>query len=75
MNKPKMRRRKKLLAKINDLKLHHLDNSLWIMSGGKWGAHRLYEPCYNERVVAHWQGYCFNNGVKVAPYPKLEVTL
>ena len=68
MNEPKISRSKKLLAKSGPLKLHVM-NERWMMSGGKYGGHAIYEPCYNERVAAHWQGYCVNNGVKVAPYP------
>ena len=71
MNEPKIYRRKKLLAKTGPLKLYRI-NDRWIMQGGTWGGHVLHEPCYNERVAAHWQGYCTNNGVKVAPYPTLN---
>lgn len=36
----------------------------WLMTGGKYGEHCIYEPCYNTRTNAHWFGYCQNNGHK-----------
>ncbi|HHT9146443.1 MAG TPA: hypothetical protein ACFYD4_12365 [Candidatus Wunengus sp. YC61] len=63
--------RPKVLAKSGDIKLLFDERKQrWKMTGGEWGEHYLNASgCYNERVAAHWQGYCANNGVKVAPYP------
>lgn len=51
-------------------KLELLFNSItnhWKMTGGAYGSHGLYEPCYNERVSAHWLGYIVNNGLTPGP--------
>jgi hypothetical protein len=40
----------------------------WIvMSGGRWGAHQLAVSASSAaRVLAHWRGYCENNGAVVS---------
>ncbi|MCK9432630.1 MAG: hypothetical protein M0R00_06700 [Candidatus Omnitrophica bacterium] len=64
--------RKKVLAKVGKIKLiFSPKDERWIMSGGTWGDHSIHSPgVYSERVKGHWEGYCKNNGVDVAPYPK-----
>ena len=45
----------------------------WItFVGGSHGCHSLSIPCSSkERVLAHWSGYCANNGVVPPPSPPL----
>ena len=61
--------RQKIIAKAEKLKLTQKDNR-WTMTGGKWGPHGLYEPCFNHRVSAHWEGYMTNNGIKWEGHPE-----
>jgi len=35
----------------------------FIMSGGKFGNHGIYESELNERVIAHWNGYIQNSKI------------
>ena len=55
--------RTKIVAKCESLRLK-TNGDKWEMTGGKFGSHVIYEPCYNNRVHAHWFGYCQNNGAK-----------
>lgn len=61
----------KVLAKIGKIKLiFSLKDERWIMTGGQWGDHSIHSPgVYSERVKGHWEGYCKNNGVDIAPFP------
>jgi len=58
---------KRIKAKAGKLILQFDDKKeQWIMSGGQFGNHAICAPnCYNDRVNAHWTGYCLNNGIKI----------
>lgn len=58
-----MTKRMRIVSRCDKLRLW-TDGSKWKMTGGKYGEHAIYEPCYNARVHAHWFGYCQNNGAK-----------
>jgi len=56
---------KRIMARCGNLRLwFHPVRTQWTMTGGTYGEHAIYEPCYNDRVHAHWDGYCVNNGHK-----------
>jgi len=66
---------KMIIAKAGNLSLEYIEGTKrdvsFVMRGGHYGEHSLFEPCYNARVASHWSGYCANNGEK-PPFPNLD---
>jgi hypothetical protein len=64
-NKESKTMRKTLARHSSGIKLQYdTNNNQWIMTGGKYGQHSIYEPpVFNDRVYAHWLGYLINNGI------------
>jgi hypothetical protein len=58
-------KRKYIVSKCENLRLWFQPKyKQWIMTGGKFGIHYLFEPnVYNSRVATHWMGYIKNNGL------------